>query len=168
MVIFTPIQYQNRLRNIHIAIDVDGSPSGFISWHNHLQNKSKIRTLKPHKKNERYGVQRMEMLAVYFAISDNLKTIRKKLKRKGKRKIIVIRSDSKSTIEQLNKRSNVKDDIIKRIYRSIIRIMQKISCTLVFDYLRRTSNKAGKLLELLRKENKSRDQSQSLDHVFVD
>lgn len=32
--------------------------------------------------------------------------------------------------------------------------MEKLSCTLVFDYLRRTNNKAGKILELLRKENK--------------
>jgi hypothetical protein len=142
------------LRNIHIAIDVDGSPSGYISWHNHFQNKSKIRTLKPYKKNERFGVQRMEMLAVYFAISDNLKTFQKKLKRKDKKKIIIIRSDSKSTTEQLNKRSKVKDAIIKRIYNSIIKILEKISCTLVFDYLRRTSNKAGKILDLLRRENK--------------
>ena len=143
------------MRNIHIAIDVDGSPSGYISWHNHFQNKSKIRTLKPYKKNERFGVQRMEMLAVYFAISDNLKAFRKKLKRKDKKKIIIIRSDSKSTIEQLNKRSKVKDSIIKRVYNSIIKIMGKISYTLVFDYLRRTSNRAGKILELIRKENKS-------------
>jgi hypothetical protein len=142
------------LRNIQIAIDVDGSPSGYISWHNHFQNKSKVRTLKPYKKNERYGVQRMEMLAVYFAISDNLKAFRTKLKKKGKRKVIVIRSDSKSTIEQLNKRSKVKDDIIKRVYNSIVKIVEKISCTLVFDYLRRTNNRAGKILELLRKENR--------------
>jgi hypothetical protein len=156
------------LRNIHIAIDVDGSPSGYISWHNHFQNKSKIRTLKPYKKNERFGVQRMEMLAVYFAISDNLKTIRKKLKRKGKKKIIVIRSDSKSTIEQLNRRSKVKDDIIKRIYNSIIRIMEKVSCVLVFYYLRRNNNKAGKLLEILRKENKLREHTTLLNHVIIE
>lgn len=142
------------MRKINIAIDVDGSPSGYISWHNHFQNKSKIRTLKPYKKNERYGVQRMEMLAVYFAISDNLKMLKTKLKKRGNKKIIIIRSDSKSTIEQLNKRSKVKDGIIKRVYNSIIKIMEKLSCTLVFDYLRRTNNKAGKILELLRKENK--------------
>lgn len=142
------------MRKINIAIDVDGSPSGYISWHNHFQNKSKIRTLKPYKKNERYGVQRMEMLAVYFAISDNLKMLKTKLKKRGNRKIIIIRSDSKSTIEQLNKRSKVKDRIIKRVYNSIIKIMEKLSCTLVFDYLRRTNNKAGKILELIRKENR--------------
>jgi hypothetical protein len=156
------------LSNIHIAIDVDGSPSGYISWHNHFQNKGKIRTLKPYKKDERFGVQRMEMLAIYFAISDNLKAIRKKLNRKGKRKIIVIRSDSKSTIEQLNRRSKVKDDIIKRIYKSIIRIMEKVSYTLVFYYLRRNNNKAGKLLEMLRKENKSRESTTSLNYAITE
>lgn len=140
------------MRNIHIAIDVDGSPSGYISWHNHFQNKSKVRTLKPYKKNEKFGVQRMEMLAVYFAISDNLKAFRTKLKRK-KKKIIIIRSDSKSTIEQLNNRSKMKDEIIKRIYKSIIKILEKVSCTLIFDYLRRTNNKAGKILECLRRDN---------------
>lgn len=142
------------MRKINIAIDVDGSPSGYISWHNHFQNKSKVRTLKPYKKNEKYGVQRMEMLAVYFAISDNLKAFATKLKKRGKRKVIVIRSDSKSTIEQLNKRSKVKDEIIKRVYNSIVKIVGKISCTLVFDHLRRTNNRAGKILELLRKENR--------------
>jgi aminopeptidase C len=155
------------LRNIQIAIDVDGSPSGYISWHNHFQNKSKVRTLKPYKKNEKYGVQRMEMLAVYFAISDNLKAFATKLKKKGKRKVIVIRSDSKSTIEQLNKRSKVKDEIIKRVYNSIVKILGKIPCTLVFDYLRRTNNKAGKILELLRKENRYSRCMQQIKYTIV-
>ena len=155
------------MRNIQIAIDVDGSPSGYISWHNHFQNKSKVRTLKPYKKNEKYGVQRMEMLAVYFAISDNLKAFATKLKKKGKRKIIVIRSDSKSTIEQLNKRSKVKDEIIKRVYNSIVKIVGKISCTLVFDYLRRTNNRAGKILELLRKENRYSRCMQQIKYTIV-
>ncbi|KAA2279646.1 MAG: reverse transcriptase-like protein [Candidatus Nitrosocosmicus sp.] len=108
------------------------------------------------------------MLAVYVAISDNLKTIRKKFKRKGKKKIIVIRSDSKSAIEQLNRKSKVKYDIIKRIYNSIIRIMEKISCVLVFYYLRRNNNKAGKLLEILRKENKLREPTTLLNHVIIE
>ncbi len=155
------------MRNIQIAIDVDGSPSGYISWHNHFQNKSKVRTLKPYKKNEKYGVQRMEMLAVYFAISDNLKAFATKLKKRGKRKVIVIRSDSKSTIEQLNKRSKVKDEIIKRVYNSIIKIVGKISCTLVFDYLRRTNNRAGKILELLRKENRYSRCIQQIKYTIV-
>jgi hypothetical protein len=138
------------LRSINIAIDVDGSPSGFISWHNHFFNKSKIRILRPSIKNEKHAVQRMEMLAVYFAILDNLKGF-KKLRRI--KKTIIVRSDSKSTIEQLNKRSNIRDDLIRRIHNSILRILSKVSCNLIFDYLNRTKNKAGKILEKIRKDN---------------
>jgi tyrosyl-tRNA synthetase len=141
----------NRVRAISIAIDVDGSPSGYISWHNHFFNKSKIRVLKPSKKNEKFGVQRMEMLAVYFAILDNLKGFRK-IKR-TKKKIIIVRSDSKSTIEQLNKKIGIKDSIMRRIYNSIIRVLEKVSCNLIFNYLNRTKNSAGKLLEHLRRES---------------
>lgn len=68
------------LRILNIAIDTDGSPSGYITRHNHFSNKSKIRTVRPSIKNERFGVQRMEMLAIYFAIVDNLRAF-KKLKR---------------------------------------------------------------------------------------
>jgi hypothetical protein len=109
----------------------------------------------------------MEMLAVYFAISDNLKAFATKLKKRGKRKVIVIRIDSKSTIEQLNKRSKVKDEIIKRVYNSIVKIVGKISCTLVFDYLRRTNNRAGKILELLRKENRYSRCMQQIKYTIV-
>ena len=137
------------VRAINIAIDVDGSPLGYISWHNHHYNKSKIRVLKPSIKNEKFGVQRMEMLAVYFAISDNLKVF-KKLKRR--KKTVIVRSDSKSTIELLNKKTGIRDDIIRRIYKSITRILEKITCNLIFDHLDRTRNTAGKILEHLRKD----------------
>ena len=58
-------------------------------------------------KNDRFGVQRMEMLAIYFAIADNITTFQSRIKKrrilKGTRKLIrrivvSIRSDSKSTI----------------------------------------------------------------------
>ncbi len=128
---------------------LDGSPLGYISWHNHLYNKSKVRVLKPTIKNEKFGVQRMEMLAIYFAISDNLKVF-KKLKRR--KKTVIVRSDSKSTIELLNRKTGIRDDIIRRIYNSILRILKKISCNLIFDHLDRTKNVAGKILEHLRKD----------------
>jgi hypothetical protein len=137
------------VRATNIAIDADGSPLGYISWHNHLYNKSKIRVLKPSIKNEKFGVQRMEMLAIYFAISDNLKVF-KKLKRR--KKTVIVRSDSKSTIELLNRKTGIRDDIIRRIYNSILRILKKISCNLIFDHLDRTKNAAGKILEHLRKD----------------
>lgn len=147
------------VRPIKIAIDADGSPLGYISWHNHHYNKSKIRVLRPSIKNERFGVQRMELLAIYFAISDNLKVI-KKLKRK--KKTIIVRSDSKSTIELLNKKTEIRDDIIRRIYNSIIRILNKITCKMVFNHLERTKNTAGKILEHLRKNTYIHIQDQNL------
>ena len=137
------------MRATNIAIDADGSPLGYISWHNHLYNKSKIRILKPSIKNEKFGIQRMEMLAIYFAISDNLK-IFKKIKRR--KKTVIVRSDSKSTIELLNRKTGIRDDIIRRIYNSILRILKKISCNFIFDHLDRTKNTAGKILEHLRKD----------------
>jgi hypothetical protein len=137
------------VRATNIAIDADGSPLGYISWHNHLYNKSKVRVLKPSIKNEKFGVQRMEMLAIYFAISDNLKVFKKFKRRK---KTVIVRSDSKSTIELLNRKTGIRDDIIRRIYNSILRILKKISCNLIFDHLDRTKNAAGKILEHLRKD----------------
>jgi hypothetical protein len=110
------------VRATNIAIDADGSPLGYISWHNHLYNKSKVRVLKPSIKNEKFGVQRMEMLAIYFAISDNLKVFKKFKRRK---KTVIVRSDSKSTIELLNRKTGIRDDIIRRIYNSILRILKK-------------------------------------------
>jgi hypothetical protein len=137
------------VRATNIAIDADGSPLGYISWHNYLYNNSKVRVLKPSIKNEKFGVQRMEILAIYFAISDNLKVF-KKLKRR--KKTVIVRSDSKSTIELLNRKTGIRDDIIRRIYNSILRILKKISCNLIFDHLDRTKNAAGKILEHLRKD----------------
>jgi hypothetical protein len=138
------------LRVLNIAIDADGSPSGYISWHNHFNKQSKIRLIKPSLKNEKFGIQRMEMLAIFFAISDNLKTF-KKIKRT--RQIVIIRSDSRSTIEQLNNKAQINDKIIQRISDSIKRILQKISFIIVFDHLNRTRNRAGRLLEKVFRNN---------------
>ena len=63
------------LRLSSITIDADGSPSGYIAWYNHSANLSRIRALLPSLKNDRYGVQRMEMLAIYFALADNQRHI---------------------------------------------------------------------------------------------
>src|SRR5215203_5686416 len=88
----------------------------------------------------------MEMLAIFFAISDNLKTF-KKIKRT--RQIVIIRSDSRSTIEQLNNKAQINDKIIQRISDSIKRILQKISFIIVFDHLNRTR----RLLEKVFRNN---------------
>jgi hypothetical protein len=94
-------------------IDVDGSPSGYIAWHNHYTMTSGIRMLRPVVKNDKFGVQRMEMLAIYFAIADNClhfrkitnsmknKNMRQQKQKQQQKLTIEIRSDSKSTIEQL-------------------------------------------------------------------
>ena len=138
------------MRVLNIAIDADGSPSGYISWHNHFNKQSKIRSLKPSLKNEKFGIQRMEMLAIFFAISDNLKVF-KKIKRT--KQIVIIRSDSRSTIEQLNNKAQINDKIIHRIYESIKRMLQKICFIIVFDHLNRTKNRAGRLLEKVFRKN---------------
>jgi hypothetical protein len=65
---------------------------------------------------------------------------------------VIVRSDSKSTIELLNRKTGIRDDIIRRIYNSILRILKKISCNFIFDHLDRTKNTAGKILEHLRKD----------------
>ncbi len=140
------------MRVSNIFIDADGSPLGYISWYNIFLKKSAIRYIKPTIKNEKYGVQRIEIIAIYFALVDNLKIFTKtKKNRKLRKHIIVIRSDSKSTIEQLNKRIKIKDKIIRRIYESIQRKLESTSLTIIFDYLNRNKNKAGMILENLRK-----------------
>lgn len=138
------------MRVLNIAIDADGSPSGYISWHNHFNKQSKIRSIKPSLKNERFGIQRMEMLAIFFALSDNVKAF-KKLKRT--KQIVIIRSDSRSTIEQLNDKAQIKDDIIQRIYRSIKRMLHKSCFVIIFDHLTRSKNRAGRILENTFRKN---------------
>ena len=138
------------MRVLNIAIDADGSPSGYISWHNHFNKQSKIKSIKPSLKNEKFGIQRIEMLAIFFAISDNLKAF-KKIKRT--KQIVIIRSDSRSTIEQLNNKALINDKMIQRIYESIKRILQKICFIIVFDHLKRTKNRAGRLLENICRKN---------------
>jgi hypothetical protein len=158
------------LRVLNIAIDADGSPSGYISWHNHFNKQSKIRSVKPSLKNERFGIQRMEMLAIFFALSDNFKAF-KKLKRT--KQIVIIRSDSRSTIEQLNDRAQINDDIIQRIYRSIKRMLQKSCFVIVFDHLTRSKNRAGRILENIFRKNikyikKSRNSNKiSKECIFI-
>jgi hypothetical protein len=55
----------------NITIDVDGSPYGYVAWYNHYTMAIRIRMIHPVVKNDKFAVQRMEMLAIYFAITDN-------------------------------------------------------------------------------------------------
>jgi hypothetical protein len=153
-----------------IEIDADASPSGYVAWYNHSSGNNKIRIIKPAIKNEKYGVQRMEMLAVYFALADNLVEIKKAIRRgrKGKRVILSIRSDSKSTVEQLLGVCAIRDMLMQRISSAIAKLLARIRCTIKFDHLGRASNIAGLLIEQKRrKERETQIMLQSSDELFV-
>jgi hypothetical protein len=137
---------------MHLFIDADGSPSGYIAWYNHCTRSKLIRSIRPALKNDRFGVQRMEMLAIYFAIADNFIHFENILRDTAVRtKIIIgIRSDSKSTVEQLKNICEIRDKILFRIYQRISELLRKISSSsykIIFGYVERTNNMAGLLLE---------------------
>lgn len=142
------------LRLSSITIDADGSPSGYIAWHNHSTGAEKIRVLRPSVKNGRYGVQRMEMLAIYFALFDNQWQISRIAgsQRKNQQLVINIRSDSKTSVEQLQGISEIRDSMIQRIYAAIKKLLEKMSHLIIFNHLDRTRNYAGLLLEQRRRK----------------
>lgn len=141
-----------------IVIDADASPSGFVAWYNHHTETSRIMPLRPSPRNERFGVQRMELLAIYFALRDNLAHIRHALKHSSKKRVVVeIRSDSESTIEQLRGDSEIRDSLMRRIVYAIGRLLTKMGCTtIVFDHLDRSRNIAGLMLEQRRRKEYER------------
>jgi hypothetical protein len=136
-----------------ITIDADGSPSGYIAWYNHSTGERWFKELRPSAKNERYGVQRIEMLAIYFAIVKNQRQI-SMLASSHKRKHVVvnIRSDSKTCIEQLQGISKVRDAVLQRICLSIRKILDKMPYMIIFNHLERARNQAGLLLEQRRRK----------------
>ena len=149
----------------NITIDVDGSPSGYIAWYNYYTDASRIRMIHPVLKNDKFAVQRMEMLAIYFAITDNslhfANIMRKKRMLRQKQVpeqqlTIEIRSDSKSTVEQLHGLSEIRNIMLQRIYRAIKRALNEITfpCTMLFTYLERTRNIAGLMLEQLGRKRR--------------
>jgi hypothetical protein len=141
-----------------IVIDADASPAGFVAWYNHHTETSRIMPLRPSPRNERFGVQRMELLAIYFALRDNLAHIRHALKRSPKKRVVVeVRSDSKSTVEQLLGSSEIRDSLMRRIISAIGRLLARMGCTtIVFDHLERSRNIAGLLLEQRRRKERER------------
>jgi hypothetical protein len=139
------------------VIDADASPSGYIAWYNHYAETSKIRTIRPATKNERFGVQRMEMLAIYFALRDNMMFIRSLQRRRVKRQVVVaVRSDSKSTVEQLRGFAEIRDAIMRRIVSVIGKLLAKMGLAVVFDHLQRSENIAGLMLERRRRKERER------------
>ena len=141
------------LRLSSITIDVDGSPSGCVAWYNHSTGKNGFRSLRPSPKNDRYGVQRMEMLAIYFALVDNHRQINRLARYQKKKQIVVdIRSDSKTCIEQLQGMSKVRDAVMQRICSMIRNRLDKMRYVIVFHHLERTRNHAGFLIEQRRRK----------------
>jgi hypothetical protein len=136
-----------------ITIDADGSPSGYIAWYNHSTGKPGFKVLRPSAKNERYGVQRMEMLAIYFALVDNQRQISMAANSQKKKQIVVnIRSDSKTCIEQLQGVSKVRDAVLQRICASIRKLLDRMAYMIIFNHLERARNHAGLLLEQRRRK----------------
>jgi hypothetical protein len=131
------------------VIDADASPCGYIAWHNHHAGYSRIRTIRPVPKNQKFGVQRMEMLAIYFALADNLRNIRRKASKQRKRSVIIaVRSDSKSTVELLRGACQIRDTIMRRIFFAITNLVAKVKqIVIIFSHLKRSYNTAGLLLE---------------------
>ncbi|MEO9363788.1 MAG: hypothetical protein ABI348_07800 [Nitrososphaera sp.] len=143
------------MRQHSIIIDADASPSGYIAWYNYHTKKQKIRPIRPSPKNERFGVQRMELLAIYFALRDNLAYIRRALRRSSKRRIVVeVRSDSKTTVDQLRGTTQIRDSLMRRIVSVIGRLLAGMDycTTIVFDHLERSKNIAGLMLEQMRRK----------------
>jgi hypothetical protein len=136
-----------------ITIDADGSPSGYVAWYNHSTGKPGFKILRPPARNERYGVQRMEMLAIYFAIVKNQRQINILASGHKRKQIVVnIRSDSKTCIEQLQGLSKIRDAVMQRICVSIRKLLDKMPFMIIFNHLERARNQAGLLLEQRRRK----------------
>jgi hypothetical protein len=119
----------------------------------------------PVVKHDKFAVQRMEMLAIYFAITDNslhFANIMKKKKMLRQKQvpeqqfIIDIRSDSKSTVEQLHGLSEIRNVMLQRIYTAIKRALHETTFpyAILFTYLERTRNIAGLMLEQLGRKRR--------------
>lgn len=156
-----------RMRLSSITIDADGSPSGYIAWYNHAANISRIRVFRPSLKNGRYGVQRMDMLALYFALADNRRHIRHLAGGQKKKRLFVnIRSDSKTSVEQLQGISEIRESIMKRICSPIRKLLDRMAYTTVFNHLDRTRNTAG-LLERRRRKAEKRRLTHHYEKTFM-
>lgn len=133
-----------------ILIDVDGSPRGYVAWYNHSTNNSMIRTTRSLPKNIKFGVQRAEMIAIYYALKDNIEVLSGKIS--GKKKIrIDVRSDSRSTIEQLQGISRIRDKKLLVMFKRIMRLLLRNGLRIVFHYVQRNMNIAGVILDLQRR-----------------
>ena len=66
------------------------------------------------------------MLAIYFALADNLRNIKSKTSKHRKRRVVIaVRNDSKSTVEQLLGLSQIRDAVMRRIFFAIANLLAK-------------------------------------------
>jgi hypothetical protein len=80
--------------------------------------------IQPLAKNLKFGVQRAEMTAIYYGLRDNILPLGRITN--SKRKISIdIRSDSKSSIEQLRGLSRIRDRKLLKITRSIMKMLSR-------------------------------------------
>jgi len=136
-------------------IDVDGSPLGFIAWYNHKTRNSMIRIIQPLVKNLKFGVQHVEMAAVYYGVRDNVETFLKVRNPKRRKIYVDVRSDSKSTIEQLQGLSRIRDRKLLKIAKSIMKMLSRFKLQIVFNHVKRNKNMAGYILDLQRRKRNS-------------
>lgn|SRR5215510_1748539 len=138
-----------------LMIDVDGSPLGFIAWYNHKTRNSMIRIIQPLVKNLKFGVQHVEMAAVYYGVRDNVETFLKVRNPKRRKIYVDVRSDSKSTIEQLQGLSRIRDRKLLKIAKSIMKMLSRFKLQIVFNHVKRNKNMAGYILDLQRRKRNS-------------
>ena len=110
----------------------------------------------------------MEMLAIYFALVDSQRHIRY-LAGGQKKKLLVIniRSDSRTSVEQLQGISEIHDALMKRICSAIGNLLDRIAYVTVFSHLDRTRNIAGLLLERRRRKEEERRLTHLYEKTFV-
>lgn len=152
------------MRLSSITIDADGSPSGYVAWYNHSSEEGKIRPLRPAVKDDRFGVQRMEMLAIYFALADNTPVMDRLSagRRRNDQFVVDVRSDSKTSVEQLQGLSEIRDLMIQKICNAIMALLRRVSHVIVFNHLDRRMNVAGLLLDQRRR--RAEEESRMLEY----
>jgi len=93
------------------------------------------------------------MLAIYFALADNRRQICRIASDPKKKHLVVnIRSDSKTSVEQLQGKSEIRDSLLQRICIAIRKLLERMAYTTVFNHLGRSRNIAGLLLDKRRRK----------------
>ena len=92
------------------------------------------------------------MAAIYYGLRDNILPLIKINNSKSRKISIGIRSDSKSSIEQLQGLSKIRDWKLFKITRSIMKMLSRIKLKIVFNHVDRNENIAGHILDLQRRE----------------